>query len=65
MNPQTLAIGVMSLVGIVILAVVLAGRHATGGAQAIDDRQYARNARMLANLKHEGVWEQPIIDDHK
>ena len=63
MNPQTLAIGVMSLIGIVVLAVMLAGRHTTGSAQAIDNRQYARNARMLANLKHEGLWEKPIIDN--
>jgi len=63
MNPQTLAIGVMSLIGIVVLAVMLAGRHTTSSAQAIDNRQYARNARMLANLKHEGLWEKPIIDN--
>ena len=63
MNAQTLAIGVISLIGIVVLAVMLAGRHTTGSAQAIDDRQYARNARMLANLKHEGLWEKPIIDN--
>ena len=65
MNPQMLAIGVMSLIGIVVLAVMLAGGHATGKAQAIDNRQYARNARMLANLKHEGPWEVPIIDNRK
>ena len=65
MNPQMLAIGVMSLIGIVVLAVMLAGRHTTGSAQAIDSRQYARNARMLANLKHEGAWEVPIIDNRK
>jgi len=63
MNPQTLAIGVMSLIGIVVLAVMLAGMRTTGKAQAIDNRQYARNARMLANLKHEGAWEVPIIDN--
>ena len=65
MNPQMLAIGVMSLIGILVLAVMLAGRHTTGSAQAIDSRQYARNARMLANLKHEGAWEVPIIDNRK
>jgi len=63
MNPQTLAIGVMSLIGIVLLAVMLAGTHKLGKVETISERQYARNARMLANLKHEGVWQEPIINN--
>ena len=61
----TIALALSGLIGIILLAVMLAGRHTTGSAQAIDSRQYARNARMLANLKHEGAWEVPIIDNRK
>jgi len=59
----TLAIAGSSLVGIVLLAILLAGNHKLGRVATISNRQYARNQRMIANLKHEGIWEQPIIDN--
>jgi len=61
----TLAIAGSALVGIVLLAVLLASSHRSGGVATISNRQYARNRRMVANLRHEGVWERPIIDNRK
>lgn len=61
----TLAIALSGLVGIVILAVFLASTHKLGGVQTISNRQYARNRRMVANLKHEGLWEMPIITNRR
>ena len=60
MNPQMLAIGVMSLIGIVVLAVMLAGRRTTR-TSTIDSAQVARTLQAAQNLKHNGVWQTPRL----
>ena len=61
----TLAVAFSGLIGLIILAIILAGSHKAGGVATISNRQYARNRRIVANLKHEGAWERPIIDNRR
>ena len=61
----TWAIAGSGLVGIVLLAVLLASSHKSGRVETVSNRQYARNLRMVYNLRHEGAWEKPIIDNRK
>ena len=65
MDYTTLAVALTGLIGLIVLAVILASTHKAGGVATISNRQYARNQRMVANLKHEGAWERPIIDNRR
>jgi hypothetical protein len=60
MDAQTLAIGVSSLIGIILLAVMLAGRHTTGKVQTIDLAQVKRTAQAVNSLKT-GVLPAPRL----
>ena len=60
MDAQTLAIGVSSLIGIILLAVVLAGKHTNAKPTTIDLAQTRRTLAAVKSLQT-GVLPKPRL----